>query len=82
MIKEGEIMDELKKYGSNIYINDYEKSVIEKCNIDVTSCKSIDEVILLLGRYLDEEEIESEEYDEVDYVVSILSERKYYMGNK
>ena len=75
-------MDELKKYGSNIYINDYEKSVIEKCNIDVTSCKSIDEVILLLGRYLDEEEIESEEYDEVDYVVSILSERKYYMGNK
>lgn len=75
-------MDELKKYGSNIYINDYEKSVIEKCNIDVTSCKSIDEVILLLGRYLDEEEIESEEYDEVDYVVNILSERKYYMGNK
>lgn len=75
-------MDELKKYGSNIYINDYEKSVIEKCNIDVTSCKSFDEVILLLGRYLDEEEIESEEYDEVDYVVNILSERKYYMGNK
>ena len=75
-------MDELKKYGSNIYINDYEKSVIERCNIDVTSCKSIDEVILLLGRYLDEEEIESEEYDEVDYVVNILSERKYYMGNK
>lgn len=75
-------MDELKKYGSNIYINDYEKSVIEKCNIDVTSCKNLDEVILLLGRYLDEEEIESEEYDEVDYVVSILSERKYYMGNK
>lgn len=75
-------MDELKKYGDNIYVNDYEKSVISKCNIDVTTCKNLDEVILLLGRYLDEEELDTEEYDEVDYVVSILSERKYYMGNK
>lgn len=29
-------MDELKKYGDNIVINDYEISVLNKCNIDVT----------------------------------------------
>ena len=27
-------MDELKKYGDNIVINDYEISVLNKCNID------------------------------------------------
>lgn len=33
-------MDELKKYGDNIVINDYEKNVLIKCNIDVSKCKN------------------------------------------
>jgi hypothetical protein len=37
-------MDELKKYGDNIVINDYEISVLNKCNIDVTKCKTLAEV--------------------------------------
>lgn len=74
-------MDELKKYGDNIYVNDYEKSVLSKCNIDVTTCKTIAEVLLLIDRYLDDLDDE-EEYDEIDYVATNLSERLYYMGNK
>lgn len=75
-------MDELKKYGTNILINDYEKNVLTKCNINVEQCKNIDEVLLLIDRYLDDADIEDEDYDEIDYVASVLSERKYYMGNK
>ena len=60
-------MDELKKYGDNIVINDYEISVLSKCNID---------------RYLDDADILDEEYDEIDYVANNLNERLYYMGNK
>lgn len=75
-------MDELKKYGSNIYVNDYEKNVLSKCGIDVSRCKNLDEVILLVNMFLDDSELEAEEYDEIDYVASTLSERKYYMGNK
>ena len=70
-------MDELKKYGDNIVINDYEISVLNKCNIDVTKCKTLAEVLLLIDRYLDDEE-----YDEVDFVANNLNERLYYMGNK
>ena len=70
-------MDELKKHGKNILINDYEKSILLKYNIDVTKCASIDEVLLLVDRL--EIDLDDEEYDELDYVASSLAERKYYM---
>lgn len=70
-------MDELKKYGKNILINDYEKSILLKYNIDVTKCASIDEVLLLVDRL--EYDLDDEEYDELDYVANSLAERKYYM---
>ena len=65
-------MDELKKYGDNIVINDYEKNVLIKCNIDVSKCKTIQEVLLLIDRYLDDADLEDEEYDEIDYVANNL----------
>ncbi len=74
-------MDELKKYGYNIYVNDYEKSVLSKCNIDVNTCKTMAEVLLLIDRYLDDLD-DDEEYEEIDFVANNLSERQYYMGNK
>ena len=70
-------MDELKKYGKNILINDYEKSILLKYNIDILNCDSIDEVLLLIDRIIDD--LEYEEYEELDYIASILAERKYYM---
>lgn len=75
-------MDELKKYGNNIVVNDYEISVLSKCNIDVKKCRDIAEVLLLIDRYLDDADLEDEEYDEIDYVANNLNERLYYMGHK
>ena len=74
-------MDELKKYGKNIWINDYEIGVLNRIDIDVTKCNTIEEVLLLIDRYLDDAiDLENEEYDEIDYVANNLSERKYYWG--
>lgn len=75
-------MDELKKYGRNIYVNGYEKNVLEKCGIDVDKCMDISEVLLLIDRYLGDVELSLEEYEEVDYVANILNERLYYTGHK
>lgn len=75
-------MDELKKYGDNIVINDYEKNVLIKCNIDVSKCKMLSEVLLLIDKYLDDADIDDEDYDEIDYVANILNERLYYTGHK
>ena len=60
-------MDELKKYGDNIVINDYEKNVLIKCNIDVSKCKTMQEVLLLIDRYLDDADILDEEYSETNW---------------
>ena len=43
-------MDFLLKIGKDIFINEYEISVLKKCDIDVESCNTIDEV--LFGLYL------------------------------
>ncbi len=74
-------MDELEKYGDDIYVNDYEKYVLSRCNIDVNTCNTIAEVLLLIDRYLDDLD-DDEEYDKIDFIANNLSERMYYMGNK
>lgn len=75
-------MDELKKIGDNIVINDYEINVLSKCGIDVNKCKTIAEVLLLIDRFLDDTSLLDDEYDVVEDVANNLSERLYYMGNK
>lgn len=75
-------MDELKKYGSNIYVNEYEKNVLIKCNIDVTKCNNLSEVLLLIDMYLNEVDVNDLDYEEIDYVANILNERQYYMSHK
>ena len=70
-------MDELKKFGKNILINENEANILLKYNIDVTKCNSIDEVLLLVDRV--DDDLTDEEYDEIDYVANNLAERKYYM---
>lgn len=75
-------MDELKKIGQDIYINDYEKSVLLKYNIDVTTCNLMSEVLFLIDNFILSEDLEDNEYDEIEYVANNLSERMYYMQNK
>lgn len=70
-------MDELRKFGKNILINENEANILLKYNIDVTKCNSIDEVLLLVNRV--DDDLTDEEYDEIDYVANNLAERKYYM---
>lgn len=77
-----QIMDELKKYGLNIYVNDYEISILKKCNIDILTYQNVDEILFMIDKFLNEFDLDSEEYEEIDYVANTLLERKYYTGNK
>ena len=75
-------MDELKKIGQDIYINDYEKSVLIKYGVDVTTCNLMSEALFLIDNFILSEDLEDNEYDEIEYVANNLSERMYYMQNK
>ena len=68
-------MDELRKI-NNILIKDSEINTLQKYDIDVNKCSSIDEVLFLIDQIIDE--LTDEEYEELDYVSRELMERKYY----
>ena len=75
-------MDELKNYGNNIIVNDYEKSVLMKCHIDVLGCQTMAEILYLIDQYLDAVDLEEDDLQEIEDVANILQERLYYMGHK
>lgn len=75
-------MDELKEIGK-ILITESELNTLQKYNINVDKAASIDEVLLLIDRVInDAYDMSDEEYDELDYVAGNLMERKYYMESK
>ena len=68
-------MDELKEIGK-ILIKESEINTLLKYDIDVTKCTSVDEVLFLIDKIIDD--LTDEEYEELDYIASSLMERKYY----
>ena len=68
-------MDELRKI-NNILIKDSEIRILKKYDINVNNYASIEEILFQIDQIIDD--LESEEYDELDYLASNLMERKYY----
>jgi hypothetical protein len=58
---------------NNIYLTGEQVEVLDNYGIDYTKCKSITELINLIERYKDDDN-----YDELDWVQSNLSEFNYY----
>ena len=67
----------LKKINNNIYLDETEIGILNKYKIDISNVKTYDEILLLIDRVIDDTELE-EELDELDYVASLIEERKYY----
>ena len=58
---------------NNIYLTGEQIEVLNNYCIDYTTCKSITELISLIERYKDDDN-----YDELDWIQSNLSEFNYY----
>ena len=70
----------LVNVNKKLMLDDYEISVLKKYNIDVSKCANLREVILLVEMFMDNYELDSEELDELDYVLEKLQERNYYQN--
>ena len=68
----------LKKINKNLMLDEYEISVLKRYNIDVSECSSLREVSILVECYMNNYELDSEELDELDYILEKLQERNYY----
>lgn len=70
----------LVNVNKKLMLDDYEISVLKKYNIDISSCNNLREVTLLVEHFMDNYELDSEELDELDYILEKLQERNYYQN--
>ena len=70
----------LVNFNKKLMLDDYEISVLKKYNIDISSCNNLREVTLLVEHFMDNYELDSEELDELDYILEKLQERNYYQN--
>ncbi len=68
----------LKKINKNLMLDEYEISVLKRYDIDISNCNNLREVTLLVEHFMDNYELDSEELDELDYILEKLQERNYY----
>ena len=70
----------LVNVNKKLMLDDYEISVLKKYNIDISNCNNLREVTLLVEHFMDNYELDSEELDELDYILGKLQERNYYQN--
>ena len=70
----------LVNVNKKLMLDDYEISVLKKYNIDISNCNNLREVTLLVEHFMDNYELDSEELDELDYILVKLQERNYYQN--
>ena len=70
----------LVNVNKKLMLDDYEINVLKKYNIDIRNCNNLREVTLLVEHFMDNYELDSEELDELDYILEKLQERNYYQN--
>ena len=64
----------LVNVNKKLMLDDYEISVLKKYNIDISNCNNLREVTLLVEHFMDNYELDSEELDELDYILEKIQE--------
>ncbi len=67
----------IKYNKNNIVLTGEQIEILDAYNIDYTKCKSINELIFLIERSIDDDN-----YNDLDYVSSCLAEFNYYHNTK
>ena len=70
----------LVNVNKKLMLDDYEINVLKKYSIDISNCNNLREVTLLVEHFMDNYELDSEELDELDYILEKLQERNYYQN--
>ena len=63
-----------------IFISQKDKNTLKYYNIDVDNYKTLNELLYAIDNILDNEDLDSDEEEELDYIASTLQERNYYLN--
>lgn len=73
--------NKLTKLSSGLIVTEGQLTTLIKYGIDINNCQTLNEILFLINDYLNNnDELEDEEYDELDNVSSEISERNYYQN--
>ncbi len=70
----------LIKTKNNLLISQKDKETLKYYNIDVYNYKTLNELLYAIDNILDNEDLDSDEEEELDYIANTLQERNYYLN--
>lgn len=71
--------NQLNKIGS-FYLTNREIEILKRNFIDYKTCTSLKDLIFKIQDILEDEALDSDDSDELDYVLETISERDYYQN--
>ena len=72
---------QMQKIGS-FYLTNQEIEILDRNFIDYRLCNSLKDLIMKVQTILDEEDIDRDDADELEYVLEMISERDYYQNTR
>lgn len=70
---------QMNKIGS-FYLTNREIEILDRNFIDYRSCNSLKDLMIRIQDVLEDESIDPDDGDELDYVLEMISERDYYQN--
>lgn len=70
----------LIKTKNNLLISQKDKETLNYYGIDVDNYKTLNELLYAIDNILDNEDLDSDEEEELDYIANTLQERNYYLN--
>ena len=70
----------LIKTKNNLLTSQKDKETLKYYGIDVDNYKTLNELLYAIDNILDNEDLDSDEEEELDYIANTLQERNYYLN--
>lgn len=82
LIKNLDLKSNMLQKAGDILLTGKEIDILNKNYIDYKSCKNLKDLMMKIEYVLDDEELDSDDADELEYVLEVISERDYYENTR
>ena len=66
----------------NFYLTNREMEILDRNFIEYRTCSSLKDLIMKIQSILEDEDLDADDGDDLDYVLETISERDYYQNTK
>ncbi len=82
LIKNLDFKSNMLQKAGDILLTGREIDILNKNYIDYKTCKNLKDLMMKIEYVLDDEELDSDDADELEYVLEVISERDYYENTR